>query len=150
MICFGLLNSCSGEDTASENSKLIEYTETFTLNASKSRKSSVNTVYNVTVLYNDTLEEVVDYEFSNNLYEDLNITREELDEFIQKEIYGNFDNKTSRKGDDGPPNNHTGCIEWCKDKYTDDEGDKIKGRGGCKANCWVDTVIRAVDAILPL
>ncbi|WP_334058377.1 hypothetical protein [Polaribacter sp. P097] len=150
MISFGLLNSCSEEVTTSENSNLIEYKESFKLNATKSRKSSVNSVYNVTVLYNDSLDEVVDYEFSNNLYEDLNITREELDQFIQKEIYGNFDNKTSKKGDDGPPDNHTGCIEWCKDKYTDKEGDKIKGRGACKANCWVDTVIRAVDAILPL
>ena len=47
---------------------------------------------------------------------------------------------------------HSECIEGCKDKYTDENGDKISGRGACKANCWVDTikdVIKSLAKIVP-
>ncbi|GET45473.1 hypothetical protein [Capnocytophaga felis] len=37
---------------------------------------------------------------------------------------------------------HSDCIEKCNDKYTDEDGNKIEGRGKCKFNCWVDTGIK--------
>lgn len=41
--------------------------------------------------------------------------------------------------------NHSECIENCNDKYTDKEGNKKKGRGACKFNCWVETVKEIID-----
>jgi hypothetical protein len=39
------------------------------------------------------------------------------------------------------------CIADCQRAFTDENGDKIKGRGACKAHCWVDTVVRTLNAI---
>lgn len=44
---------------------------------------------------------------------------------------------------------HADCIAGCNKTFTDENGKRIPGRGACKANCWVDTVIRLIDA-LPL
>lgn len=41
--------------------------------------------------------------------------------------------------------NHSKCIENCNDKYTDKDGNKLKGRGACKFNCWVETVKEIID-----
>lgn len=54
----------------------------------------------------------------------------------------------TKNGDiDTPPGDHAGCIEWCKGKYTDEEGNKKRGRGACKANCWVSTAVRVLEAV---
>jgi hypothetical protein len=42
---------------------------------------------------------------------------------------------------------HASCIEWCNQNYTDGDGEKRKGRGRCKGNCWVDTSIRIAEAL---
>ncbi|WLD23160.1 hypothetical protein NU10_10635 [Flavobacterium dauae] len=49
--------------------------------------------------------------------------------------------------DDGAKfTDHAGCIEACKDKYIVD-GEKQKGLGACKGNCWVDTSVKVIVAI---
>lgn len=56
-------------------------------------------------------------------------------------------NGKPKDGDDGSKfTDHAGCIEACKDKYIVD-GEKQKGLGSCKANCWVDTGVKVVAAI---
>jgi hypothetical protein len=41
---------------------------------------------------------------------------------------------------------HSDCISGCNSSFTDDNGDKISGRGACKGNCWVDTAVRVLEA----
>jgi len=38
------------------------------------------------------------------------------------------------------------CIADCHDEFTDDEGNKIKGRGWCKAGCWAKTAAKVAAA----
>lgn len=70
---------------------------------------------------------------------------------ISKDVLEDEFNKlhTESKSDPNEPelSEHASCIEACKDRYTDDKGNKIKGRGACKGNCWVDTGIRIVEAL---
>lgn len=40
---------------------------------------------------------------------------------------------------------HAKCIKDCNDEFTDKEGNKKKGRGACKFNCWVETVKEIID-----
>lgn len=45
--------------------------------------------------------------------------------------------------------NLSACLKDCHERFTDENGDKIKGRGACKAGCWVDTVVKVVITVLP-
>ncbi|KPM33000.1 Hypothetical protein I595_1427 [Croceitalea dokdonensis DOKDO 023] len=44
--------------------------------------------------------------------------------------------------------NKSSCVASCHDEFTDDEGNKIKGRGWCKAQCWAAAVAVVVAAII--
>jgi len=39
------------------------------------------------------------------------------------------------------------CIADCQEAFTDDEGNKIKGRGACKAGCWAKIAIAAAAVV---
>lgn len=39
------------------------------------------------------------------------------------------------------------CISGCNSSFTDNNGDKISGRGACKGNCWVDTAVSVLEAV---
>lgn len=71
---------------------------------------------------------------SENLLSLINMTNDEFVAEVERNMYL----KTF--------GNHSSCIEDCKDKYTDDNGNKIKGRGACKANCWIDTAVAVLEA----
>ncbi|MFK8297105.1 hypothetical protein ACI76O_01785 [Capnocytophaga cynodegmi] len=43
--------------------------------------------------------------------------------------------------------NHAECIDKCNDKHKDENGNKTKGRGACKFNCWVQTVKEVISDI---
>jgi len=51
--------------------------------------------------------------------------------------------------DPGADSPHTKCIQYCNDKYSDEDGNKKKGRGRCKGNCWIDTIVRVIIGIGP-
>ena len=55
------------------------------------------------------------------------------------------------ENDNSPHRIKSSCIASCQEKFTDKEGNKIKGRGRCKAGCWAKTaaqVLTAVSAIV--
>lgn len=54
----------------------------------------------------------------------------------------------SKLGDatEGEGYGHAGCIAGCNAQYTDENGNKIRGRGACNANCWVETAVRILEA----
>lgn len=111
-----------------------------------------NVQYNILLTYDNNLDQIVDYDLSENFFTDNNINEQELRNLIDAEVNGViFKNGDPGENDenDGELSPHAACIEWCNDEYTDSDGNKIPGRGSCKANCWVDTVIRVVDALVP-
>jgi|GEM_PF-1668691 len=84
-----------------------------------------------------------DVVISDNLLEAVGISQEEFDQLL-------IENGLIVAKNDGdkdlPPENHAGCIEWCKQEYTDENGDKIRGRGECKSGCWIQTAVRVLEA----
>lgn len=95
--------------------------------------------------YDDVLHSA---EVSDNLFN--------LSEVTQKELQNQIDliNTTYSNGGPGPDpetSPHAACIESCKDKYRDEDGNLIHhtGLGGCKFGCWVDTAVRIVKALSP-
>jgi hypothetical protein len=101
----------------------------------------------ITATFNKDTEEILSTQLNPEGYEALGITREQFQNALDQQ-YLNF----AKSGDDDPNEGlqpHTMCIETRKDKYTDGEGNKLRGRGACKANCWVDTGIRIIKALVP-
>jgi hypothetical protein len=99
--------------------------------------------------YDNNLDQIVDYDFSDNLFSDYNINEQALRNLIDAEVNGVIIKNSDPGDNDGELSPHAACIEWCNDHYTDSDGNKIPGRGACKANCWVDTFVRLVDALVP-
>ncbi len=105
-----------------------------------------NNRYSVKILvsFDNRYENLVNISMSSNYFNITEVSQVEVEEGI----VSNFNGDGEENQNDGM-SPHASCIEACKDKYTDDDGNKIRGRGACKANCWVDTTIRTLDAISP-
>ncbi len=76
-------------------------------------------------------EKLVSMSFTSNIFDETKLDRQ----FMMN--YNNL--------------NRSSCIASCQEKFTDSEGNKIKGRGACKAECWAKTaaaVGAAVAAII--
>lgn len=102
--------------------------------------------YTLTAKFDVESEKLIDYSVSPELLKSIDMSAEELDNYLKEKmgtIY-NLGNVPTTRGE------HANCIEMCKDKYTDSDGNKIKGRGACKANCWVDTGVKILEALSPL
>ena len=98
----------------------------------------------ITVSY-DTLSELVTWvSLNSEAYTTINMTPQEF-----------FDEVVNSAVSEGSP--HSACINNCRDLFLDEDGNRIsdedgnekKGYGSCKANCWVDTAVRVLDAIIP-
>ena len=44
--------------------------------------------------------------------------------------------------------NHGACIADCNKRYTDADGNKIPGRGWCKAGCWGKTAVQVAELVV--
>ena len=99
-----------------------------------------------TIKVNEDTGEIVSKEVSENLLERLHLkTQEEFQDFIAQEILKKEKaRQTARRGEG---ETHSKCIEGCNEKHTDENGNKKKGRGACRANCWVDTVVEIIHEL---
>lgn len=102
--------------------------------------SEIDSTFTVTLIGQVSLndEKLHSLEISDNLFELTNITPQQ----IQNEI--DYINET--QGEDKP--SHKDCMKDCRNTYIID-GVKQPGLGGCRFNCWVDTTVRIIDAIVP-
>tara|TARA_B100000508_G_scaffold121717_1_gene103492 strand:- start:800 stop:1279 length:480 start_codon:yes stop_codon:yes gene_type:complete len=98
----------------------------------------------ITISY-DTLSELVTWvSLNSEAYDLIDMTPQEF-----------FDEVENSAALEGSP--HSACIKECRDEYLDENGDrqldengnKKKGYGGCRTNCWVDTTVRVLDALIP-
>lgn len=119
-------NEKQPEDTFSTVSQKIEMTV-------KGKGEKVEGIISFTV--NDRTNKVTSFHFSEGI--------EDATDMTSMELFNEVKNKMELK----TKGEHSDCIEGCIDKYTDENGGKIKGRGRCKANCWVDTAVRVLDKI---
>ena len=42
------------------------------------------------------------------------------------------------------------CIATCFKEFTDKDGEKVKGRGWCKAGCWADTIVKVAATVVAI
>lgn len=141
-----LVCSCEKEESNYRTDELQFFKETITISP-KTKKSAVTGT--ITLEWYENEDNPRSYTISDNLLQFANITKSELDELLIQEqmLINKSGDPTEEENNDLSPENHAGCIEWCKQKYTDENGEKLPGRGACKANCWVSTTVRVLEAI---
>ena len=107
--------------------------------------NGLNYVTDIHITYDDLNDNLVQISISDNYIRETGVTKEEIESTFITELNNN-------KDENGGPklSEHAACIQWCVKEYTDENGNKIKGRGACKANCWVDTAVRILEALSPL
>jgi len=106
-----------------------------------------STIPNIEVTVDVETEEVIGYKIDPIVSEYYKIEPSELNTLFKIEM-GSLINTLNGEPDRGEKfTDHAGCIEACKDKYTNPDGTKKPGRGGCKASCWVDTAVKVIEAI---
>src|SRR5690625_6807756 len=89
------------------------------------------------------IDNIISFTATEDLLNVLNIeSNEELLYLIESSI--SSETNSDDPGDDSP---HTKCIQYCIDKYSDEDGNKTKGRGRCKGNSWVYVIVIVIIEI---
>ena len=118
-------------------------TETGTFNF---EKGGTTYTTEIIVTLDDSNGELVKISISDNFFL--------LNDISQGEVELAFINQVNDNGgsDDGGPrlSEHAACIQWCWDRYSDSDGNKLPGLGRCRGRCWIDTAIRVLDILAPL
>lgn len=72
------------------------------------------------------------------------MSSEQLDNYLREKMGAEYDmdSKFATRGA------HADCITQCYSDFTNPDGSKKKGRGSCKAGCWVDSVVRIIETIV--
>lgn len=149
-----LFISCSSDESRDETSidSFVELNLDFYVKSTKdsnlieefgfieSKNSSSDPIFKI--LYDPNTESLNKILLSEKFLSENEISKKSL-EFKFNKLY------VENKSDPSEPelSEHASCIEWCNQNYTDSNGEKIKGRGKCKGNCWVDTTIRAIGEL---
>jgi hypothetical protein len=107
--------------------------ETFT--NKKTRKT-----YSISVTFNDKDESNFNYKIDPQFYKDFKTNFQKVDSYLRKSMGDDY-NIFARDG------GHADCVNNCFDRYTDDKGNKIRGRGACRAGCWVDSAIEILKEV---
>ena len=107
-----------------------------------------------------TTEKITDFQvqkLENDIAVDIGISQEELNELIKKDLGENFTDMAaveaylSEAKDDAYEQVSFGkCLRDCNTSYTDADGNKIKGRGRCKATCWADAIMYILKRIFDI
>lgn len=147
-----ILCSCNKETTADQNVSndphiTTEVIKTAVVLPSDKKQGETETLLvTFTIKVNEQTGELISKEVSENLLQRLHLkTQKDFQNLIAKEILKKEEaSKTARRGEG---ETHSDCINGCNERYTDADGNKIKGRGACRANCWVDTIIEVIYGI---
>ena len=79
-------------------------------------------------------EKLTKFEMSSNLIEEANLSSDFWIQLAKKKS----SNKVQKV--------ESSCIASCQEQYTDKDGNKIEGRGACKAECWAKTAAAVITA----
>lgn len=111
-----------------------------------------------TARFDTNLERVVEYKIQsveNDIAKDLDISYEELDRMLIQELGENYTdmqaleaNLAQAKTEAAENFSLTNCLNGCHDKFTDANGNKVKGRGACKFGCWAERVLKFIEIIV--
>lgn len=102
------------------------------------------------VIVENEESDIINFELSDNLINFIGIPKGELYSKIYDALdvkgYGTkkYASKNAKEKSD-----YRKCIDACNDKYTDEDGGKIRGRGWCKAGCFGQAIIDAIVVVIP-
>lgn len=116
-------------------------------------KTTTPTIVNSQIEFtmSDENEAMIDFKFSENILEQLTISEEEFYQKINDRITLNFDgSKKNKFKSNSMASDLSECKNKCHKDYTNEDGTKIKGRGWCKAGCYLDEVIRVAVILVPI
>lgn len=101
------------------------------------------TTYFITAKFDTEGEKLINYSVSSELLTLIGMTPEQLDDLLKEKmgVVYNMDSKLATRGA------HADCITQCYTDFTNPDGSKRKGRGSCKAGCWVDSAVRVIEAV---
>ena len=99
----------------------------------------------LTAEFNLESETLIKYTPSEDLLNLMNLNEIEFEQFLKDTMGASYYLESDKiaKGD------HSECIDGCNEEYTDSDGNKIKGRGACKANCWLRSISEALIKAIP-
>lgn len=143
------LNSCSEENESTEQSNIETIIEEVSI-----KKTNSGEVGTIELRVDMDNEIVLNYTISDNLIQSSGLSSSELYTKIDRILGGvnrsiDLNNQVfTSKFDDPEPS--TGdkwqaCKAGCQRDFTDENGDKIKGRGKCRTNCTIAAIIDIVD-----
>lgn len=98
----------------------------------------------VEFIFDEVTETVVDINASQDLLNYINMTDDQLDDYVMQQM-----EKAADGDDDKPKHDHATCMQGCYDKFTNADGTKKPGRGGCRFACWTSTAVQIIEAIGP-
>lgn len=110
----------------------------------------------LTASYDLKTDKVLDYNIQlveGDIAKDLDISKEELDQALINELgiyYNDLSALEEAKVMASKDFTLSGCLQGCRDKYTDANGNKIRGRGACRFSCWVERVLVFFERIVDI
>ena len=137
------LTSCQTENTETDIiTKKVEKISLFGKNVN-GKMAPINGT--IEFEFNETTEQVVGINASQNILVYLNMTDDQLETYVYQQM-----NVAESTSSDKPKHDHASCISNCIKEYTNPDGTKKPGRGNCKFNCWVSTAVQIITVIAPL
>lgn len=133
---------------AQKEESIEKFKEKRTFYAKDGSKKEITVTFNA--VYDPQKDDIVEFYLNPEDYKNLGISKEEFDKMLKEGINEKNVAKSATGSGDCPKETSpfTCCIEYCNQKYTDENGNKIRGRGRCKTNCWIDVGIRLVERLL--
>ncbi|MGR7812210.1 hypothetical protein [Lacinutrix undariae] len=143
--------SCSNENENITESQNLEVIKTqFNLNSTNNLRTTKSLDIGLEATFDLEKETLIGFVASEDLLKTLKMSQLELETHLKNEMgdlyYLNDPAFANDVEEDEKKHNHAACIQGCITKYTDENGEKIKGRGACKANCWVSTAVDVIKA----
>ena len=170
-LCLVVFTSCQKEDSqlsySANNSPTVENKQSDNLKSSGFTLMSVPSEYQTDNYGNTSLESTlhtVDIEVTENgttyigsMTVDLADTDESLIELkisnnilYNTSLTSNFWTNHNEPDNAAKKDEHVSCIADFQDTFTDENGEKIKGRGACKAECWANTAAKFTPLLIVL
>ncbi len=147
-----LLLSCSN-DNNEDNGDLLTKVVDVEFKMNSNSKTITPTIVNSQIEFtmSEENEAMIDFKFSENILKKLTISEEEFYQKINDRITLNFDgSKKNKFKSNSIASDLSECKKQCHKDYTNEDGTKIKGRGWCKAGCYLDEVIRVAVILVPV
>lgn len=92
------------------------------------------------------------YQIEGDIARDLGISQEELDQALIKELGENYTDMAALEQSKAmaTADNFTlsGCLKGCRAEFTNADGSKKPGRGGCKVTCWIERIMVFCERIV--